>query len=40
MGHRKARSVVAILGQTGARVFFVAIGVGMIALGAFFILAS
>jgi hypothetical protein len=40
MGHRKARSVAAILGQTGARVFFVALGVGMIALGAFFILAS
>jgi hypothetical protein len=40
MGHRKARSVVAILGQTGARVFFVALGVGMIALGTFVILAS
>jgi hypothetical protein len=40
MGHRKARSVVAVFGHFGARVFFVALGAGMIALGAFFILAS
>ncbi len=30
----------ASLGQTGARAFFIALGVGMIAQGAFFILAS
>jgi hypothetical protein len=40
MGHRKARSVVAFLGQTGARVFFVGLGAGMIALGTYFILAQ
>ena len=40
MDHPKARSVTTVLGRTGARVFFVALGAGMVALGLFFILAS
>jgi hypothetical protein len=40
MEHPKARSVIAILGRTGARIFFVMLGCLMISLGVWFWLSS